>query len=268
MQPLRVDGVGIHFGGLQALENVSFAMEPGERRVIIGPNGAGKTTLFNLISGQLRPDSGSVYLFGEDVTRIAPYRRAARGLARTFQITNLFPNLTVAENLMLAVQALLPAKRSLHRPMRSYPEVTKRAQQLLEEWRLWDKREELARHLSYGDQRELEILMALAGSPRLLLLDEPTAGLSTAETHLVVDVVRRLDPSITILLIEHDLDVAFELASRVMVLHQGKLLMEGTPDEVRGNAQVAEIYLGSDDLVPHADDGPTLTLTSREIEHA
>jgi branched-chain amino acid transport system ATP-binding protein len=268
VQPLRVDGVGIHFGGLQALEDVSFAMEPGERRVIIGPNGAGKTTLFNLISGQLRPNAGSVYLFDDDVTRLAPYRRAALGLARTFQITNLFPNLTVAENLMLAVQALQPVKRSLHRPMRSYPEVTDRTQQLLEEWRLWDKREELARHLSYGDQRELEILMALAGSPRLLLLDEPTAGLSTAETHLVVDVVRRLDPSITILLIEHDLDVAFELANRVMVLHQGRLLMEGTPDEVRGNPQVAEIYLGSDDLVPQSEGEPALTVTSREIERA
>ena len=145
--------------------------------------------------------------------------------------------------------------------------MTDRTQQLLEEWRLWDKREELARHLSYGDQRELEILMALAGSPRLLLLDEPTAGLSTAETHLVVDVVRRLDPSITILLIEHDLDVAFELANRVMVLHQGRLLMEGTPDEVRGNSQVAEIYLGSDDLVPQSEE-PALTVTSREIERA
>jgi branched-chain amino acid transport system ATP-binding protein len=268
VQPLRVDGVGIHFGGLQALDTVSFAMEPGERRVIIGPNGAGKTTLFNVISGQLRPSTGSVHLFGDDVTRVPSHRRAALGLARTFQITNLLPNLTVAENLMLAVQALLPIKRSLYRPMRSYPQVTERTHALLKEWNLLDKREELARHLSYGDQRELEILMALAGSPRLLLLDEPTAGLSTAETHLVVDVVQRLDPAITILLIEHDLDVAFELASRVMVLHQGRLLLEGTPAEVRGNAQVAEIYLGSDDLVPQVDDGHPLTLTSREIERA
>ena len=194
------------------------------------------------------------------------YRRAALGLARTFQITNLFPNLTVAENLMLAVQALQPMKRALHRTMRSYPQVTDRTRQLLEDWQLWDKREELARHLSYGDQRELEILMALAGSPRLLLLDEPTAGLSAGETHLVVDVVKRLDPSITILLIEHDLDVAFELASRVMVLHQGRLLLEGSPDEVRGNAQVAEIYLGgADDLVPEAKG---VTLATGQVERA
>lgn len=268
MQPLRVESVGIHFGGLQALDNVSFEMGPGERRVIIGPNGAGKTTLFNVISGQLRPSSGSVHLFGEDVTRLQPFKRAALGLARTFQITNLFPNLTVAENLMLAVQALQPMKSALHRPIRSYPQVTGRTQDLLEEWSLSDKREELARHLSYGDQRELEILMALAGSPKLLLLDEPTAGLSTAETQLVVDVVRKLDPSITILLIEHDLDVAFELANRVMVLHQGRLLMEGSPDEVRGNAQVAEIYLGSDDLVHQSDEGQDLEATSREPERA
>lgn len=254
MQPLRVSGVGIRFGGLQALSDISFALEPGERRVIIGPNGAGKTTLFNVISGQLRPTAGAVYLFDQEVTRMASNRRAGLGLARTFQITNLFPNLTVMENLMLAVQALDKTKGAMHRPLRSFHHVTGRAQAMLEEWQLWDKREELARHLSYGDQRELEILMALAGSPRLLLLDEPTAGLSTAETQLVVDVVRRLDPAITILLIEHDLDVAFELSNRVMVLHQGQLLLEGTPEEVKGNAQVAEIYLGADDLL---DDIPT-----------
>jgi branched-chain amino acid transport system ATP-binding protein len=268
VQPLRVDGVGIRFGGLQALEAVSFAMEPGERRVIIGPNGAGKTTLFNVISGQLRPSAGNVYLFDKDVTRLQPYERAGLGLARTFQITNLFPNLSVSENLMLAVQALRPMKTALHRTMRSYKEVTGRTRDMLEQWHLWDKREELARHLSYGDQRELEILMALAGSPRLLLLDEPTAGLSTAETHLVVDIVQRLDPSITILLIEHDLDVAFELASRVMVLHQGRLLLEGTPAEVRGNAQVAEIYLGSDELLAEIDEPPALKARAREAEHA
>ena len=268
MQPLRVEGVGIRFGGLQALDDVSFSMEPGERRVIIGPNGAGKTTLFNIISGQLRPSAGSVHIFDHDATRLKSNQRAALGLARTFQITNLFPNLNVAENLMLAVQALQPMKRALHRPMRSYKEITDRTRSLLEEWNLWDKREELARHLSYGDQRELEILMALAGSPKLLLLDEPTAGLSTAETHMVVNVVRRLDPAITILLIEHDLDVAFELASRVMVLHQGRLLLEGSPDEVRGNAQVAEIYLGVDDLVADVELPSGLAPATREVEHA
>ncbi|MFN0070281.1 MAG: ABC transporter ATP-binding protein [Chloroflexota bacterium] len=257
MHPLRVESVGIRFGGLQALEDVSFTMEPGERRVIIGPNGAGKTTLFNVISGQLRPSAGAVQLFDQDVTRMPPYRRAGLGLARTFQITNLFPNLSVFENLMLAVQALTSSKAAMHRPLRSYRNITDRTRDLLEEWQLWSKREELARHLSYGDQRELEILMALAGSPKLLLLDEPTAGLSTAETHLVVDVVRKLDPDITILLIEHDLDVAFELANRVMVLHQGRLLLEGTPDEVKGNAQVAEIYLGVDDVL--ADPAPGQT---------
>jgi branched-chain amino acid transport system ATP-binding protein len=268
VQPLRVEGVGIRFGGLQALDDVSFSMEPGERRVIIGPNGAGKTTLFNVISGQLRPGAGSVHIFEQDATRLKSNQRAALGLARTFQITNLFPNLNVAENLMLAVQALQPMKRALHRPMRSYKDITDRTRALLEEWNLWDKREELARHLSYGDQRELEILMALAGSPKLLLLDEPTAGLSTAETHMVVNVVRRLDPGITILLIEHDLDVAFELASRVTVLHQGRLLLEGSPDEVRGNAQVAEIYLGVDDLVADAELPSGLAPASREVEHA
>lgn len=247
MQPLVTDGIGIRFGGLQALESVSIALEPGERRVLIGPNGAGKTTLFNIISGQIRPTTGRVLLFDRDVTRLPPYDRAALGLARTFQVTNLFPNLTVFENLMLAVQALDRVKSSMLRPLRSYKRITDRSQELLEEWQLWDKREELARHLSYGDQRELEILMALAGSPKLLLLDEPTAGLSTVETRLVVEVVQRLDPAITILLIEHDLDVAFELANHVTVLHLGRVLVEGSPDEVKADPRVAEIYTGIDD---------------------
>jgi branched-chain amino acid transport system ATP-binding protein len=246
MEPLVAEHVSIQFGGLKAVHDVSFSMQPGERRALIGPNGAGKTTLFNLVAGQLTPSSGRILLFGQDVTRLPPFRRAALGLARTFQITNLFKHLTVAENLNLAVQALQPSKYAMHRPLISYAEVTTRTERLLKQWRLWDRRDELTRNLSYGDQRELEILMALAGQPRLLLLDEPTAGLSAAETRLVEGIVRALPRDITILLIEHDLDIAFELADRVTVLHFGQILVDGLPAEVRGDARVDEIYIGSE----------------------
>ena len=252
MEPLVVDHVSIHFGGLKAVQDVSFTMQPGERRALIGPNGAGKTTLFNLVAGQLTPSSGRILLFGNDVTRLPPFRRAALGLARTFQITNLFPNLTVAENLHLAVQALQPKKYAMHRPLTSYADVMRRTEELLKEWNLWDRRDEPTRNLSYGDQRELEILMALASKPRLLLLDEPTAGLSAAETKLVETIVRALPRDITILLIEHDLDIAFDLADRVTVLHFGEILVDGPPAEVRKDPRVGEIYIGSELVAPAA----------------
>ncbi|HEX8968855.1 MAG TPA: ABC transporter ATP-binding protein [Chloroflexota bacterium] len=246
MQPLALDRVAIHFGGVRAVQDVSFGLQAGERRALIGPNGAGKTTLFNLIAGQLRPSSGRVLLFDRDVSRLPADRRARLGLARTFQITNLFPNLSVEDNLLLALQAIRPMSMAMHRPLSTYTDIVARSRSMLQEWRLWERRHLLARELSYGDQRELEILMALAGSPRLLLLDEPTAGLSAAETQLVEQVVRGLPRDITILFIEHDLDVAFALADRVTVMHMGEVLVEGTPDEIRRDQRVGEIYVGSD----------------------
>jgi branched-chain amino acid transport system ATP-binding protein len=246
VEPLVAEHVSIQFGGVKAVKDVSFTMHAGERRALIGPNGAGKTTLFNLMSGQLTPSAGRILLFGQDVTRMPPFRRAALGLARTFQITNLFPHLTVAENLHLAVQALQPKKYAMHRPLTSYADVMSRTDQLLKEWRLWDRRDELTRNMSYGDQRELEILMALAPRPRLLLLDEPTAGLSASETRLVEGIVRALPRDVTILLIEHDLDIAFNLADRVTVLNFGEILVDGSPAEVRKDPRVGQIYVGSD----------------------
>jgi branched-chain amino acid transport system ATP-binding protein len=246
VEPLAVNRVSVRFGGLAAVKDVSFRMQQGERCALIGPNGAGKTTLFNLVSGQLMPTSGRIQLFGRDVTGLPPFRRAAAGLARTFQITNLFPRLTVAENLYLAVQALQPIKYVMHRSLGSYKDVVLSSEGLLKEWRLWDCRDELTSNLSYGDQRELEILMALASRPRLLLLDEPTAGLSAAETRMVEQIVHALPRDITILLIEHDLDIAFALADRVMVLNFGEILADGTPAEIRKDARVGEIYIGSD----------------------
>jgi branched-chain amino acid transport system ATP-binding protein len=232
------------FGGLRAVDGVSLSVAPGERRALIGPNGAGKTTLFSLISGEQRPTGGRVELFGRDVSGLSPHRRAALGLARTYQITNLFPSLTVLENCRLAVQALTPVKLHLHRSVAGYPDLGARALERLEAVGLGDKAGEKVRNLSYGEQRQLEIALALAGSPKVVLLDEPTAGLSPAESAAMTALLKRLDPSITLLVIEHDMDVAFELTDRITVLHYGRVLADGRADDVKRNALVQEIYLG------------------------
>lgn len=232
------------FGGLRAVDGVKLDVRPGERRAIIGPNGAGKTTLFNLISGELSPTAGRIMLFGRDITHLAPHRRAALGLSRTFQITNLFANLTVLENVLLAAQALHPAKLSMLRPLSSYTHLYAEARRLLSEVGLAEKEGVLVRALSHGEQRQVEVTLTLTGSPRLLLLDEPTAGLSPAESQMMTAMLRKLDPEITILMIEHDMDVAFDFAEVITVLHQGQVIAEGTRDEVRENRQVREIYLG------------------------
>jgi len=233
------------FGGLRAVDGVSLEVAPGERRAIIGPNGAGKTTLFSLISGETRPSHGRISLFGRDVTRLSPHRRASLGLARTYQITNLFPRLTVLENCVLAVQALTGAKFHLHRALRRYPAFFERARAILEAVGLGDQADEVVRNLSHGEQRQLEIALALAGAPRLLLLDEPTAGLSPAESHAMTELLKKLDPAITLLVIEHDMDVAFALTDRITVLHYGKVVADGLSREVKANALVQEIYLGT-----------------------
>jgi branched-chain amino acid transport system ATP-binding protein len=234
------------FGGLRALDDFSLTVLPGERRVLIGPNGAGKTTLFNLISGQYPVTEGRIIHFGRDVTKLPPYHRAALGMARTFQITNLFPNLTVLENLLLACQALERLKLVMFRPLSSYRHLADRSMNLLKEFGLAEKRNELVKNLSHGDQRQIEVALALAGQPRLLLLDEPTAGLSSAETHALTLMLKKLDLSLTILLIEHDMDVAFEFAERITVLYQGRFLAEGSREEIKSNPTVQQIYLGAE----------------------
>ncbi|MGH7306947.1 MAG: ABC transporter ATP-binding protein, partial [Candidatus Rokuibacteriota bacterium] len=214
---LSLTGLSKEFGGLRAVDGVDLTVGPGERRAIIGPNGAGKTTLFSLISGETQPTNGRILLFGHDVTRYAPHRRAGLGLARTYQITNLFPRLTALENCLLAVQALDPAKFHIHRALSRYPAFFQRARMVLDAVGLADKEREAVRNLSHGEQRQLEIALALAGSPRLLLLDEPTAGLSPAESHAMTALLKELDPAITVLVIEHDMDVAFALTDRITV---------------------------------------------------
>ncbi|GBD29129.1 Lipopolysaccharide export system ATP-binding protein LptB [bacterium HR32] len=245
---LRTEGLRKHYGGLRAVDGVDLEVLEGERRAIIGPNGAGKTTLFHLLSGEVPASGGRIVLFGRDVTRLPPYRRIGLGIGRTYQVTNLFPRLSVLENALLATFGLRPQKYDPFRPALRHREVLDEARALLEAFGLWDKRDWPIGSLSYGEQRQLEIVLALAGQPRLLLLDEPTAGLSPAETHAVTRIVRGLDPKITVLLIEHDMDVAFQVAQRITVLHFGRVLAEGTVDEVRGNPDVQAIYLGVGEL--------------------
>ncbi|MBI4254746.1 MAG: ABC transporter ATP-binding protein [Candidatus Rokubacteria bacterium] len=242
---LELTGVSKIFGGLHAVDGVELAVRPGERRALIGPNGAGKTTLFNLISGALPPTSGSIALFGRDVTRMAQHRRATLGLARTFQISNLFPTLTVLENCLLAVQALTPARLAMHRRLAGYTALHERARAALAAVGLSDRADAVCKNLSHGEHRQLEIALALAGRPRVLLLDEPTAGLSPAESRLMAELLAKLDPAMTVLIIEHDMDIALELAQRVTVLHYGKVIADGTRDAIRVDPLVREIYLGA-----------------------
>jgi branched-chain amino acid transport system ATP-binding protein len=243
---LELDAVSRRFGGVEAVRDVTFSVPEGGRQAIIGPNGAGKTTLFNVITGELPPTSGRIRLFGREVAGLPAHRRAAMGLARTFQITNLFGPLTVEENVLLAVQALRVTKYVLTYPLRRYTGLHERARELLERAGLWEKRRVEVRSLSYGEQRQLEVLLALAGSPRLLLLDEPAAGLSPGERREMARFIKGLDPGLTILLIEHDMDVAFEVAESIAVLHFGRLVAHGAKEAVRADPTVQEIYLGMD----------------------
>jgi branched-chain amino acid transport system ATP-binding protein len=242
---LSVSGVSRSFGGLSAVRDVSLVVDQGERRALIGPNGAGKTTLFNMIAGELAPSAGRIELFGQDVTRLPPHRRAALGLARTFQMNLLFPTLTVMENLLLAVLGVEPAKLRLHRTIGSYRPLHERARRVLDAVGLAGCEEAAASTLSHGEQRQLEVALALASGPRILLLDEPTAGLSIAESTRVTDLLRRLDARMSLLVIEHHMDVVFEVTERITVLHYGKVVADGSRDEVKANPYVAEIYLGT-----------------------
>ncbi len=241
---LALEHVSRHFGGLKAVDEVNLMMQAGERHAVIGPNGAGKTTLFNLISGEVPVTSGTIKLFGIDITRLKPHQRAGRGIARTFQITKLFPDLTVIENLLLACGAQDVRKFAMFRPLSSYGDLMDRASQLLNDFGLSPLARELARQISYGDQRKLEVALSMAGRPRLLLLDEPMAGLSPAERDSMQALLGKLDSTIAVLLIEHDIDMAFAFAPTVTVLHQGKVLAQGHKDDISANKAVQESYLG------------------------
>jgi branched-chain amino acid transport system ATP-binding protein len=242
---LELRAVCRSFGGLRAVDGVELAVRPGERRALIGPNGAGKTTLFDLIAGAQPVSSGRITLFGHDVTGVAQHRRAALGLARTHQITNLFPTLSVLQNVQLAAQAHTRARFAMLRPVSSFVELQARAREALAAVGLGDRAGSAVGHLSHGEQRQLEIALALAGRPRVLLLDEPAAGLSQAEARRMTSLLHRLDPSITLLIIEHDMDIALEVARHVTVLHYGRVIADGPREQVRADPTVREIYLGA-----------------------
>ncbi len=242
---LALQGLGKRFGGLIAVNDVTLEIYPGERKGLIGPNGAGKTTLFNLITGTLPSSHGRILLFGHDITRRPIHRRTALGMARTFQITTLFPKLTVLDNILLAVQGLRKMKFVMWRWLSSYREVYDKARLLLEQGGYWERREVEIRHLSHGEQRQIEILLALASDPKLLLLDEPAAGLSTGESHEMATFLNGLDPNLAMLMIEHDMDVAFAVVDNLTVLHYGEIVETGSPEQIRSSARVREIYLGT-----------------------
>ena len=242
---LELKGLSKRFGGLQAVRGVSLKIMPGDRKAIIGPNGAGKTTLFNLISGIFSASSGQVLLFGRDVTGWSSHRRAAVGMARTFQVTSLFPKLTVLDNVLLAIKGRRASKFVMWRFLSSYREVYDKAHELLERAAFLDRKDIEVRYLSHGEQRQLEIVVGLAGDPGILLLDEPAAGLSSGESAEMARFIGGLDRKLAILLIEHDMDIVFDIADDISVLHFGEILESGPAARIRSSAKVQEIYLGS-----------------------
>ena len=246
MNLLQVENVTRHFGRLVAVGGVSMNVAAGELRAIIGPNGAGKTTFFNLVSGFLPPSSGRIVFNGEDVTRLSQERRVWRGMARTFQITEIFPELTASENIRIPVEIADGYRWRPWISRGSDTRVRKRVAQLLAMGGINDRADRLVGELSHGDQRTVEIMMALALNPKLLLLDEPTAGMGEQETYEITQLIQKLhlQQKLTIVLIEHDMRVVFHLADRILVLAEGLPLADGSPDEIAANQAVQEAYLG------------------------
>lgn len=243
---LHVDDVTVRFGGVTAVDSVSLRVERGARWAVIGPNGAGKTTLFKTISGEVRPTEGRVHLFGADMSHAQPYTKAQKGLGRTYQVTELFKELTVEDNLTIAAQARSRSRFASWRPLRMRGWIDDRVTSVLEELQLTHRRRSLVSAMGHGEQRQLEIAMALASNPDLILLDEPAAGLSAAERRNMRELVEGLSRDLTIVLIEHDMDIALDLVDRVLVLDNGKMIAEGDPDEIKANERVQAVYLKND----------------------
>jgi branched-chain amino acid transport system ATP-binding protein len=241
---IEVENLSKAFGGLRAVDGVSLAVPAGERRILIGPNGAGKTTLFHCIAGTLPPSAGRVLMFGDDVTTVAENARTARGMGRTFQISNVLLDLTVFENIALAILGPGRRKWTMRRRLSALDDVREHAMHGLTTVGLDGRAQDEVRLLSYGERRQLELALALASRPKVLLLDEPCAGLSHSERQRLSQTVAALARDITVIMIDHDIDIALALADRVTVLHRGKVILDGAPAEVQANAQVREVYFG------------------------
>ncbi len=233
------------FGGLSVTQNISLAIRPGERRLIIGPNGAGKTTLFNQISGDIRPNSGKVRLFGTDITRLAPYRRAHAGLSRTYQIITLFTGDTLEHNVTLGLLGLRPSRWQMWRPLSYYRDLATEARRTLDAVGLLHLAQHPVTDIAYGEKRRVELAMALAQKPRVLLLDEPMAGLSNTERSQVKSLIASIPRQTTVIMIEHDMDTALDLAETVTLLNYGRVIVDGERDVVIADERTREVYLGS-----------------------
>ncbi len=247
MSPLlRAEEVSKHFGRFTALNRVTLEIEPGVLTSIIGPNGAGKTTLINVLTGNLLCDGGRIFLNGEDITRLPPDQRVRKGISRSFQITNIFPQMTVEQNVLLPLLARQGRTGQPFVRYDSYADTRAEAESLLRELGLWEMRDVPASELSHGDQRRLEIGMALAPHPRLCFLDEPTSGMNPLERTEVLQAIRGLAAGhdVTFVVVEHDMDMVFSISERIVVMNRGEILADGTPEEIRDNREVREVYLG------------------------
>lgn len=245
MEALKAEYICKTFGGLHALDRVYLNVSVGECRAIIGPNGAGKSTLLNVISGALLADSGAIHLYGKDISTFSQHSRARLGLSRTFQLINLLLNLSVLENVILALRSFQRLKSNFYRPLSHYKGIFSEARQILGEWGLFGKQREKVCNLSYGEQRLLDVALAVASDPRLLLLDEPMSGLTQAEMHALNSRLNILKQDISIIFVEHNIDIALSLADRITVLHLGRVIAEGTKAEIEKNQDVERIYLGT-----------------------
>ena len=246
MDVLRVEKVSKSFEGLQVFSDLSFALKPGERWALIGPNGAGKSTLLNILSGVLPATSGTIWIGGEDATRLPVYERLRLGLSRSFQINTLFPRFTVMENILMALNGNRSLRHQLFTRIKTTDPKLQRMQKILESAGLGNKKDRIVGALSYGEQRQMEIAMSLASEPKILLLDEPSAGLSDAESVNMVRMIRDITEGAALLFSAHDMDVVFSLADNIIVLGSGKIVAHGTCSEIQCNSLVREIYLGSE----------------------
>ena len=247
MRVLRVERLSKDFGGVRAIQDVSFQVDAGERLGIIGPNGAGKTTLFNILGGQLSPSAGRVLYNDKDITKLPPHKRTFLGISRSFQIAALFDDLSVLDNILLSFQGTRHSRFHLFKFADSYSELMLKAEEMLDSLDLWEQRNEPVFSISYGEKRKLEIALSLVSEPRLLLLDEPSCGLTTSESDDIKNRIRDLGGDITVLLVAHDMDLVFGVAERILVLHFGRIITQGTCEEIYCDEKVKELYMGSEE---------------------